>query len=48
MEPIDLLFFPRVVIAGILLWAFATYDKKLASERIYANSLRAKQRKKRA
>jgi hypothetical protein len=48
MELIDLLFFPGVVIAGILLWAFATYDKKLASERIYANSLRAKQRKKRA
>lgn len=48
MELIDLLFFPGVVIAGILLSAFATYDKKLASERIYANSPRAKQRKKRA
>jgi hypothetical protein len=50
MELIDLLFFPGVVIAGagMLLSAFATYDKKLASERIYANSPRAKQRKKRA
>ena len=48
MELIDLLFFPGVVIAGMLLWAFATYDKKLASERIYASSPRAKQRKKRA
>jgi hypothetical protein len=47
MELIDLLFFPSVVIAGILLWAFATYDKKLALERIYASSLRAKQRKNR-
>ena len=48
MELIDLLFFPGVVIAGMLLWAFSTYDKKLAPERIYANSPRAKQRKKRA
>ena len=48
MELIDLLFFPGVVIAGIVLWAFAAYDKKLAPERIYASSLRAKQRKKRA
>ena len=45
MELIDLLFFPGVVIAGMLLWAFAAYDKKLASERIYANSLRANQLK---
>jgi hypothetical protein len=48
MELIDQLFFPAVLVAGILLWAFAAYDKKLASERIYANSPRAKQRKKRA
>jgi hypothetical protein len=48
MELIDLLFFSGVVIAGMILWAFAAYDKKLASERIYASSLRAKQRKKRA
>jgi hypothetical protein len=48
MELIDLLFFPGVVIAGMLLWAFAAYDKKLAQERIYASSLRAKQRKTRA
>jgi hypothetical protein len=38
MELIDLLFFSNVVIAGILLWAFATYDKKLASERIYGKA----------
>jgi hypothetical protein len=48
MELIDLLFFPSVVMAGIVLWTFVTYDKKLAPERIYASSLRAKQRKKRA
>jgi hypothetical protein len=48
MELIDLLFFPGVVIAGMLLSAFAAYDKKLAQERIYASSLRAKQRKNRA
>ena len=48
MELIDLLFFPGVVIAGMLLWAFAAYDKKLVPERIYASSLRAKQRKNRA
>ena len=48
MDLIDKLFFPGVFIARILLWAFATYDKKLASERIYASSLRAKQRKTRA
>ena len=48
MELIDLLVFPGVVIAGMLLWAFAAYDKKLASERIYTNSPRAKQRKTRA
>ena len=29
MELIDRLFFPAVLIAGILLWAFAAYDKKL-------------------
>jgi hypothetical protein len=45
MELIDLLFFPGVVIAGIVLWAFAAYDKKLAPERIYASSLTAKQLK---
>jgi hypothetical protein len=38
MELIDQLFFPAVLIAGILLWAFAAYDKKLAQERIYANA----------
>jgi hypothetical protein len=38
MELIDLLFFPSVVIAVILLWAFAAYDKKLASERIYGKA----------
>ena len=43
MELIDLLFFPSVVMAGIVLWAFATYDKKVAPERIYASSLRTKQ-----
>ena len=48
MELIDLLFFPGVVMAGIVLWAFAAYDKKLAQERVYASSPRAKQRKKRA
>jgi len=48
MELIDLLFFPGVAMAGIVLWAFATYNKKLAPERIYASSLRAKQRKTRA
>jgi len=48
MELIDVLFFPGVVITGMLLWAFAAYDKRLASERIYASSLRAKQRKNRA
>jgi hypothetical protein len=48
MELIDLLFFPIVVMAGIVLWAFATYDKKVAAEQIYASSLRAKQRKNRA
>ena len=48
MELIDLLFFPSVVIAGILLWAFAAYDNKRAPEPIYASSLRAKQRKNRA
>ena len=42
MELIDLLFFPGVVMAGMLLWAFAAYDK-LAPERIYASSLTAKQ-----
>ncbi len=45
MELFDLLFFPGVVIAVILLWAFAAYDKKVASERIYASSLTAKQLK---
>ena len=45
MELIDLLFFPGVVMAGIVLSTFATYDKKLAAERIYASSLRAKQLK---
>ena len=45
MELIGLLFFPGVVMAGIVLWTFATYDKKLAPERIYANNLRAKQLK---
>ena len=45
MELIDLLFFPGVAIAGILLWAFATYDKKVAAEQIYASSLIAKQLK---
>ena len=45
MELIDLLFFPSVFIAGILLWAFATYDKKVAAEQIYASSLTAKQLK---
>ena len=29
MELIDLLFFPGVVIAGMLLWAFATYERSL-------------------
>ena len=43
MELIDLLFFPSVVMAGIVLWAFATYDKKVAAEQIYASSLTAKQ-----
>jgi hypothetical protein len=38
MELIDQLFFPAVLLAGILLWAFAAYDKKLAQERIYANA----------
>ena len=38
MELFDLLFFPGVVIAGILLWAFAAYDKKLAQERIYGKA----------
>jgi|SRR5882762_5226857 len=45
MELIDLLFFPSVVMAGIVLWAFATYDKKVAAEQIYASSLTAKQEK---
>ena len=45
MEPIELLFFPSVVIAGIVLWAFATYDKKVSAEQIYASSLTAKQLK---
>jgi hypothetical protein len=30
MELIDLLLFPGVVIAGMLISAFAAYDKKLA------------------
>jgi hypothetical protein len=38
MELIDLLFFPSVVVAAILLWAFAAYDKKLAQGRIYAKA----------
>jgi len=45
MELIDLLFFPSVVMAGIVLWAFATYDKKVAAEHIDASSLTAKQLK---
>ncbi len=45
MELFDLLFFLGVVIAVILLWALAAYDKKVASERIYASSLTAKQLK---
>ena len=42
MELIGLLFFPGVAMAGIVLWTFAAYDKKVAAERIYASSLRAK------
>ncbi len=45
MELIDPLFFPDVVMAEIVLWTFAAYDKKLAPEEIYASSLRAKQLK---
>ena len=48
MELIDVLFFPAVVVAGIFLWAFASYDKKLVAERIYAGSQRSTQRKPRA
>ena len=45
MELIDLLFFPTVVVAGIFLWAFASYGKKLVTERVYAGCQRATQRK---
>ena len=48
MELIDLLFFPTVVVAGIFLWAFASYDKKLVPERVYAGCQRGTQRKPRA
>ena len=44
MELIDLLFFPGVVIAGMLLWAFAAYDKKLAQERIKQPESEAKKK----
>jgi hypothetical protein len=48
MELIELLFFPSVVLAGILLWAFASCDKKFVPERVAASRLRATQRKHRA
>jgi hypothetical protein len=44
MEPIDLLFFPGVVIAVTLIWALAAYDKKLASERNHNLLLRTRDR----
>ena len=44
MELIDLLFFPGVVIAGILVWAFAAYDKKLVPERIKQPESEAKKK----